>query len=41
MAMERLEHTAQVTFQARQIDGERRLAPERIAAMRQHAGLPV
>ncbi len=39
LAMERLEYSAYMTFLVRQIDGERHLSPERIAAVRRQFGL--
>lgn len=41
LAMERLEYSAQMTYLARQIDGERQLSPERIAAVRERFGIRV
>ncbi|PKQ18651.1 MAG: class II aldolase family protein [Actinobacteria bacterium HGW-Actinobacteria-8] len=39
MAMERLEYSALMTYLVRQIDGERQLSPERIAALQRQFGI--
>jgi L-fuculose-phosphate aldolase len=39
MAMERLEYSAYMTYLVRQIDGERQLSPERIAAVQRKFGI--
>lgn len=39
LAMERLEYSAYMTYLVRQIDGERQLSPERIAAVQQRFGI--
>lgn len=39
MAMERLEYSALMTYLVRQIDGERQLSPERIAAVQRKFGV--
>lgn len=39
MAMERLEYSARMTYLVRQIDGERQLSPERIAAVQRRFGI--
>ncbi|MDO8121966.1 class II aldolase/adducin family protein [Isoptericola sp. b490] len=40
LAMERLEYSAQITVLTRQIDGERQLSPERVAAVRHRFNIP-
>ncbi len=39
LAMERLEYSAYMTYLVRQIDGERQLSPERIAALQRRFGI--
>jgi L-fuculose-phosphate aldolase len=41
MAMERLEYSARMTYLVRQIDGDRQLSPERIAAVQRRFGIDV